>query len=197
MIFFCANNYIFWSLFSITWLSPFPRSSDNWICCWTCHYSQLHNGSLYLLPFTQDSGSSAHFHLMRHSSSEFRFRCRATNAYGKIVSRVITVKPGKSLKWIFICFDSIQIFGEIGSLSFQMSWTYKVIFGFGIFFDEVFHILGSRLVQSSQHPSKKKIYFSKRMFLTTLVFVMWILNPNEFNFELMSKSFSPSDISLS
>ena len=60
-------------------------------------YSQLHNGSLYLLPFTQDQNSGSNFlgNHMSYHSSESRFRCRATNAYGKIVSKVITVKPGK------------------------------------------------------------------------------------------------------
>ncbi len=64
---------------------------------------RLHNGSLYLLPFSQDplghfrtrSSSSSRSHHSSSSSAESRFRCRASNPYGKIVSRVILVKPGK------------------------------------------------------------------------------------------------------
>lgn len=54
--------------------------------------SQLHNGSLYLLPFTNTQDHAFHLSAMHHQS---KFRCRATNAYGRIVSTVITVKPGE------------------------------------------------------------------------------------------------------
>ena len=59
--------------------------------------SQLHNGSLYLLPFTQDPNGLFHRNSQLHHH-ESRVRCRATNAYGKIVSPVITVKPGRKSK---------------------------------------------------------------------------------------------------
>ena len=63
----------------------------------------MHNGSLYLLPFTQDP-NGLFFHQFNGGSSggrgslhhESRFRCRATNAYGKIVSTVVSVKPGNN-----------------------------------------------------------------------------------------------------
>ena len=48
---------------------------------------RLHNSSLHFMPFSQDS--------LGHLRVETRVRCRASNPYGKIVSTLIIVKPGK------------------------------------------------------------------------------------------------------
>ena len=43
---------------------------------------------------------------------------------------------------IFNCFDSIQIFKEIASLSFQVSWTHQFLTDFKKILDFVFFPLG-------------------------------------------------------
>ena len=54
---------------------------------------RLHNGSLQFFPFREtdmDRIAGGYRHL------ETRVRCRASNPYGKIVSQLIVIKPGKS-----------------------------------------------------------------------------------------------------
>lgn len=53
---------------------------------------RLHNGSLQFFPFREsdmDRIAGGYRHL------ETRVRCRASNPYGKIVSQLIVIKPGK------------------------------------------------------------------------------------------------------
>ena len=56
---------------------------------------RLHNGSLQFFPFRERDmdrmASGGYRHL------ETRVRCRASNPYGKIVSQLIVIKPGKTL----------------------------------------------------------------------------------------------------
>ena len=58
---------------------------------------RLHNGSLQFLPFRESDldrmGGS-------YRNMETRVRCRASNPYGKIVSQLITIKPGKKQSFI-------------------------------------------------------------------------------------------------
>ena len=56
---------------------------------------RLHNGSLQFFPFREKdldrlSGSQGSY-----GQLETRVRCRASNPYGKIVSQLIVIKPGK------------------------------------------------------------------------------------------------------
>ena len=55
---------------------------------------RLHNGSLQFFPFRETDLDKMGANV-RHNV-ETRVRCRASNAYGKIVSRLIVVKPGKA-----------------------------------------------------------------------------------------------------
>ena len=61
---------------------------------------RLHNGSLQFFPFRETDFDKMGANV-RHNV-ETRVRCRASNAYGKIVSRLIVVKPGKK-----VCFFNL------------------------------------------------------------------------------------------
>jgi len=53
----------------------------------------LHNGSLHFLPFSP-AGDVLRG---RDNVEEYFVRCRASNAYGRIVSRLSKIKPGELL----------------------------------------------------------------------------------------------------
>ena len=53
-------------------------------------FRRFHNGSLHILPFAGDGFSTP-----GGRKGEHAVRCRASNAYGRVVSRLVTIKPGE------------------------------------------------------------------------------------------------------
>ena len=93
--------------------------STNMTICFlpSSHFRRFHNGSLHILPFFADDDAAAgdgggysdsgRTGVVDGGASprkgEYAVRCRASNAYGRVVSRLVTVKPGE-LTWMRLNF---------------------------------------------------------------------------------------------
>ena len=70
-----------------------------WLQSRSTSFRRFHNGSLHILPFAGDGYNSPGSALDGGDGSrrkgEHAVRCRASNAYGRVVSRLVTIRPGE------------------------------------------------------------------------------------------------------